>query len=282
MKSKINLSIKISVALLVFSFSAYCQKQGSVTADGTSTNSIQMGASGYQFQFTFSGDDIKGAFMPKAPRFQYIVDLQYQSNECEPKSLYNWQDMYQDGSLNSFAGAKPFVFEATGDDINATIERASERCGWDGGKVTLVLMVASKTGKPMPISSVDLGVPNDAEGQSLANNSGEIEKLFKSGLASNKVNDRSLALAVEEYMEKKWPSEDITTVHLTDRQSQNATGTKFRVDGYYITQKGGTCKYNSFYGDGNKTANGYSITFFNSMNAETAMDCGVAKELENL
>lgn len=282
MKSKINIITHFFAMAMVISFSSFSQQQGTAKADGTATTSIKIGATSYQLEFPFTASDIKGAFMAKAPRFQFIIDLQYASDECDSKSLYNWQEMYDDGSLNSFADSKPFVFQVEGDDVNSAIEREAERCGWAGGKVTMVLMVASKTGQPMTISEIPLNVPNDAQSQSLAGNSGEILKLFKSGLASNKINDRSLVLTVEDYMENKWPSEDITTVHLTDRQSQNAAGTKFRVDGYYITQKGGTCKYNSFYGDGNKTSGGYSITFFNSMNAETTIDCGVAQELKNL
>jgi len=279
---KNNLGKILFAIFITGNLAASSQQNGTAYADGSKTTSIKIGAASYKLEFPFSSTDLKGAFMPKASRFQYIVDLEYWTNKCDAKSLFNWQEMHEGASLNSFADSKPFVFKVEGDDVNSAIEREAERCGWEGGNATLTLMVASKTGKPMPISKVELTLTGDAQSQSLAGNSGEIIKLFKSGLASNKVNDRTLALAVEDYMENKWPAEDITTVHLTDRQSQNSAGTKFRVDGYYITQKGSSCKYNSFYGDGTKTSGGYSISFFNSMNAETTIDCGVAQELKNL
>ena len=275
----------ITMAVLAFFIPAYGQASGSALADGSETNSLNFEASEYQLNFIIASGEIKSAFNTKRKNFQYAVQVSFENaGDCGSKDIWNWQDVYGEASLSSLAGSgNPMKLTVEADDINGTVEREFERCGWaSGGKVIIGLIVPNKKGAMMTISKISLDIPADAKNTSLASSGGEILKLFKNGLASNKVSDNTLAKAVEDYMENKWPSEDITTVHITDRQYQNTANTAFKVDGYYITRKEGNCKYNSFYGDGQKSTGGYSITFFNSMNAETSIDCGVADQLQNM
>lgn len=275
----------LTIALnFVFHF-GFSQSGGTALVDGNETGTLNFTANEYQINFSIAAEDVKSAFMAKSKNFQYAVELTFvDAGDCGTKIITNWQDVYAESSLAAMGSSgDPMVLVIDGDDINGAVEREFERCGWaSNGSVALNLIVPNKKGAMMTISKVLLTIPSNAQSASLSSASGEILKLFKTGLAAIAINDKTLAKAVESYMENKWPSENITTVHLTDRQYQNTAGTAFKVDGYYITRKGSACKYNSFYGDGKKTANGYSITFFNSMNAETSIDCGVADQLQNL
>lgn len=277
--------ITLSIALTFVFQTAFSQSGGTALADGNETSTLNFDASEYQISFSIAAADVKNAFMAKSKNFQYAVELVFvDAGDCGSKSITNWQDVYGESSLAAMGSSgDPMVLTFAGEDINSAVEREFERCGWaSSGSVALNLIVPSKKGAMMTISQVLLSIPSDAQSASLSSSSGEILKLFKTGLAANAINDKTLARAVKSYMENKWPSENITTVHLTDRQYQNTAGTAFKVDGYYITRKGSACKYNSFYGDGKKTSSGYSITFFNSMNAETSIDCEVADQLQNM
>lgn len=277
--------LSLSMALNFVCYFAFSQSSGIAMADGSETSTLNFDANKYQINFSIAAADVKSAFMAKSKNFQYAVELTFvDAGACGSKSITNWQDVYDESSLAAMGSSgEPMVLTFDGEDINGAVEREFERCGWvSSGSVALNLIVPNKKGAMMTISQVLLSIPSNAQSASLSSSSGEILKLFKTGLAANAINDKTLAKAVASYMENKWPSENITTVHLTDRQYQNTAGTAFKVDGYYITRKGSACKYNSFYGDGKKTDSGYSITFFNSMNAETSIDCGVADQLQNM
>lgn len=282
---KNTLSSILRIATFAILSPALAQTSGSALADGAKTSSLNFDAGKFQLNFPIAASDIKSAFNAKRKGFQYAVKVSFENaGDCGSKDITNWQDVYEEASLSSMAGSgNPMTLTVNADDINGTVEREFERCGWaSDGSVVVALIVPNKSGKMMTISQINLTIPANAKSASLSSAGGEILKLFKTGLAANAINDRALAKTVENYMENKWPSEDITTVHITDQQYQNVANTAFKVDGYYITRNGGNCKYNSFYGDGKKTSGGYSITFFNSMNAETSIDCGVADQLQNM
>lgn len=279
---------RILTLSILFNFliqGAIAQSSGTALADGTETASMNFDTNEYQIKFSIAADDVKSAFMAKSKNYQYTVELAFvDARECGSKSIANWQDVYGESSLSAMGSSgDPMVLTFDGDDINGAIEREFEQCGWaSSGSVALNLIVPNKKRAMMTISQVLLSIPSNAQSVSLSSSSGEILKLFKTGLVNNDVYYNSLAQAVESYMENKWPSENITTVHLTDQQYQNPAKMAFKIDGYYITRKGSTCKYNSFYGDVKSTNSGYSITFFNSTDAETTIDCGVADQLQNM
>ncbi len=277
--------LALTIVLNLVFHLASAQSGGTAKADGNETSVLNFDADEYQINFSIGAAEVKNAFMAKSKNFQYAVELAFvDAGECGSKSITNWQDVYAESSLAAMGSSgEPMVLTFDGDDINGAVEREFERCGWaNSGSVALNLIVPNKKGAMMTISQVLLSIPSNAQTASLSSSGVEILKLFRTGLAANAINDETLAAAVASYMENKWPSENITTVHLTDRQYQNTAGTAFKVDGYYITRKGRACKYNSFYADGKKSSNGYSITFFNSMNAETSIDCGVADQLQNM
>ncbi len=277
--------LALTVVVTLSLCSVFAQTSGNLLADGSESSALNFDADEYQLNFSIGAGEIKSAFNAKRKNFQYAVKVSFENaGDCGSKDIWNWQDLYGDASLSSMASSgNPMKLTIDADDINGTAEREFERCGWaSGGNVVMSLIIPNKKGAMMTISEIRVAIPSNAQSASLSSSSGEILKLFKSGLASNAINDESLAKTVESYMENKWPSENITTVHLTDQQFQNIAKTNFKLDGYYITRKGSTCKYNSFYGDATATASGYSITFFNSMDAETTIDCGVADQLQNM
>lgn len=277
--------LSLSILLTFVLQTAFAQSSGTALADGSETSALNFDAKEYQFNFSINADEIKSAFNAKRKGFQYAVKVSFENaGDCGSKDVWNWQDIYNDASLSSMAGSgDPMTLTVDADDINGAVESEFERCGWaSSGSVVMALIIPNKKGAMMTISEIRLSIPSNAQSASLASSSGEILKLFKTGLAANAINDKTLARTVKSYMENKWPSENITTVHLTDQQYQNVAKTAFKMDGYYITRKGSTCKYNSFYGDVKSTDSGYSITFFNSMNAETTIDCGVADQLQNM
>lgn len=281
---KTPLGLMLAFGLAFVSIGVDGQTAGTAKVNSQLMKSIAFDAENYDLSFPITPSDSKNAYMAKAKNFQYGIELSLKdAGSCKSDALTNWQDTYAANSLSGLAkDGTPFVTSLKGKDVNGSIERELERCGWPTTSFSAVLslIVFDKTGKMMVVSTIELEVPSKSS--SLESASDEIIKLFRQGLAAKKINDQQLESTIEKYMEKKWSSEDITTIHVTDLQYQNVAKTTFKLDGYYITRESNnTCKYNSFYADGNKGVRGYAITFFNSTDSETSIDCGVADRLTN-
>jgi hypothetical protein len=263
------------------------QSNGKAFVNDTETSVMDFTAKDYKLNFPINSEEIKSAYMVKAKNFQYAIEIFLEDAEnCNTEAITNWQGSYAESSLSAMAkSGESFSYQLDGDEVNSAITSELNDCGWPTkeSKAVLKLGVFNKSAKIMSISVITLSIPANSKSKNLANSSSQVFKLFKEGLASQSIKNSQLEKAVEGYMENKWNSKNISTIHINSLKYTNVSSTAFNVEGYYITRKtDNSCHYNSFYGTGTKESTSYSISTFNSMNSEIPMDCVTADKLKNL
>ena len=258
-------------------------------------SSIDGSASNYLVSIPLTAENLKQVYkFPGLQYTEYAIRFKFVSGQdCLPKGEFYHEQAQSPATLHKML-KKGEAFEHTLDaaEFHKQVISYCNKCNWEHTtmKARLEVLVPSKSGKEMVMSSTEFTINSGASSsfykmhnKGMADASSGIIKRFTSGNFANTENVPGLNSAIERYMETKWPTEDITTVNVTYYAYTNTAGTAFKFEGAYITKKKGTgtCKYNTCYGDGTKSGNSYSISFFNSMDRETQMECGAAEKLKN-
>lgn len=252
-------------------------------------------ASTYVVHVPLTSENIKPVFkFPTLQYTEYVMRFVFlPGQDCVHSSEWYHEKGQTSLPLNKML-KKGETFEHTFDTeaLHKQVMLYGGNCHWKNGaiKARLEVRVPGKSGEWFTMSTYDFTINAGtssafykAHNKDVAASSGELVEVFTSGNYANTVNNPALNTAIEQYMETKWPSEDITTVNVTYYAYTNTAGTAFKFEGAYITRKkdSGKCKYNTCYGKGTTNGSTYSINFFNSMTAEKEMDCGAADQLKN-
>lgn len=278
------------VFLLITStfFSLFAQSEAKLYADGNETDRLVPNTEQYELVFPITSEDAAKAFsspmniMNAVNYTLYIgggdaslrLDNIYSRNE-KKEGYKNWKKVAKAGDM-----VKNTI---DGDEINDVLRILKEN-DWPDKDLKFKIWIttyANLNGDEVTLSEKWITIPKELKSDYLAKDNNEIYDFFKSGDASNNIDNPALADAIEKYMENKWPSENITTVNLRYFSYKDASKTTFKFEGYYISQKDGVCKYNSCYGNGVNASSRYSISFFNSMNTEKMVSCEIANQLKN-
>ncbi|MEQ8470449.1 MAG: hypothetical protein RIC35_04655 [Marinoscillum sp.] len=273
------------LSLILISDQIAAQGTGKAYINGNAISVIDLSEDVYELEFMITEESIKDAWMAKAKNFQYGVEIKFlQDGGCDLEEIHQWQDAVNGTSLTSFPKENK-AFKTEIDGMKFLMSNAIKDCTSlpPDLQVAFNFMVLNKSGELSLASQIIVQMPGNAKSASLAEASSQALALFSNGMAADSYNNQPLKKAVESYMEAKWPDEDITTVHLTSQKFTNTAQTSFDLEGYYITKaSNGNCNYNSFYGKGTGSGSRYSISFFNSMDAEKEIDCSVSEKFKNL
>ena len=282
------MKIIVTLSLLLLALStSLAQTTAKVFADGKATSVVVPNAETYTFEFPITPLVASKAFSSPINVTNTLAYRMYIAGD-ESLGLGNvhWSDETQKGqkSWKKFAKAGGVLkAEVAGSKVHDVFRILKQR-GWPSKDVELKVWVeaaANLNGDVTTLSEGTIKVPASLKSGLMANQNAAVLKSFQSGSYSDQLRDSKLNSAIESYMEKKWPGENVTTVTGRSLVYTDASKTKFKFEAYYITQKNGKCKYNSCYGNGTNYGNRYAITFFNSMNAEKTLDCGVATKVKN-
>ena len=280
---------KISILLttLFICEIAIAQSTATAYADGQPTDALVVDASEYTFEFPIETADAANTFnSPLVRELTYTLYVGDGEEAFGLDNLYNSGGQYKEAkSWKKFAKADGVIKESIDGKYLDNAFRVLKDKDWPAQdfKVKVwIEVLADIKGNTTVLSEVWLTIPQSLRNQYYSAKNNEVYEMFTSGTAANTIGDTKLQKAIKKYMETKWPGENITTVTARYFAYEDYSKTKFKFEGYYITQKNGTCKYNSCYGNGTDHGDRYSLSFFNSMNAEKTMSCENAAKLKNM
>jgi hypothetical protein len=271
---------------VIFSSQIYAQSTAKIFANGKETTTVVPNTDTYKLEFP-----VQKAEAAKTFNSPMIRTLEYRLLIGGGEAAVDLDNIH--GSHKSFAGAKSWkkfakkggvvTLEIDGKDVNDALRRLKS-AGWpDKDHKFKIWIEATKglKGGSTVISEAWITIPLSLKSSYMASNDNAVLKSFKNGNFSNSANAPALNTAIEKYMEHKWPNEDITTVNLQSIKYTNVAKTAFDFEATWISKSNGTCSYNSCYGNGTKAGSKFSISFFNSMNADKTIGCNTANKLVN-
>ncbi|WP_258100309.1 hypothetical protein [Marinoscillum pacificum] len=273
---------------LVCANQSIAQSTATVYADGQETNQIVPGTKEYTVEFPINEAEANKAFaaplnITGAVNYSlyvgggeeefYLDEVYYSSGSKE--GYKNWKKVAKAGDI--------VTQTIDGDRVNDVMRRLAEK-DWPDRDFEIKVWLstdADLNGNDITLSEATINIPLSLRAGYMAKDNEEILEFYKTGNASNAINNPGLADAIESYMETKWPANDVTTVNLRYFAYKAGSNTEFKFEAYYMLTKDGICKYNSCYGRGSTSGDRYSITFFNSMNVEKKVSCDVAEQVRN-
>jgi hypothetical protein len=276
----------IALFVLIISENMIAQSLAKVYADGNETTVVVPNTQNYKLEFPVNMEEAAKTFNPPT-----LLELQYHlnigggeeslgldhlySNNHTYSEAKNWKKFAKQGGVVSI--------EIDERDINHALERLKKYDWPEKDHKIKVWIEALKNirGEKTVISEAWITIPLSLKSSFIASEESDVMKSFQTGQFSDMISESNLNTTIENYMEKKWPDEDIITVNVQSLIYTNVSATNYRFEGTYISQKNGVCKYNTCLGKGTKTESRFAISVFNSVDAAQKISCENAEKLKN-